>query len=239
MTPEEVRSLAADYEGRTPQDILRLAFDRIDEVAVAFSGSEDVVLIAMAKKIDPNVSVFCLDTGRLHPETYRFIEKVRKHLDVEIEMLFPDAARVEKLVREKGLFSFYEDGHQECCSIRKVGPLRKRLAALSGWVTGQRRDQSPDTRARIPVIEVDNAFSTKERTLVKVNPLAAWSSAEVWAYLSAEELPHNELHERGYASIGCEPCTRAILPHEPERAGRWWWEQAREKECGIHAENKR
>jgi phosphoadenosine phosphosulfate reductase len=237
MTPDEVRKLAEEYDQRSPQDILQMAFERIDDVAVAFSGAEDVVVIAMAKKIDANVSVFCLDTGRLHAETHRFVEKVRKHFDVQVEMLFPEAARVEKLVREKGLFSFYQDGHQECCSIRKVGPLRKKLATLSGWVTGQRRDQNPDTRARIPVIEVDTAFSTKEKTLVKINPLAGWTSAQVWDYIRMEELPYNELHEKGFVSIGCEPCTRAILPNEPERAGRWWWEQAKQKECGLHATN--
>jgi len=237
MTPEEVRQLAAEYDSRSPQDILQMAFDRIDDAALAFSGAEDVVLIAMAKKIDPNVAVFCLDTGRLHPETYRFIEKVRKRFEVEIEMLFPDAARVEKLVREKGLFSFYEDGHQECCSIRKVGPLRKKLATLSGWITGQRCDQNPDTRGRVSVIEVDTTFSAGTHTLVKINPLAGWTGAQVWDYIRSEELPYNELHERGFVSIGCEPCTRAIMPGEHERAGRWWWEQAKQKECGLHAGN--
>jgi phosphoadenosine phosphosulfate reductase len=237
MTPDEVKRLAEEYDARSPEDILAMALDKIEGVAIAFSGAEDVAVIAMAKRIDPNVSVFCLDTGRLHAETYRFIDKVRTHFDVEIEILFPDAARVEKLVRAKGLFSFYQDGHQECCSIRKVGPLRKKLSELSGWVTGQRRDQNPDTRAKIPVIEVDTAFSTDKRTLVKINPLAQWTSAQVWDYIRREELPINELHAKGFTSIGCEPCTRPTLPHEPERAGRWWWEQPKQKECGLHATN--
>ena len=237
MTPDEVRTLAAEYDDRSPQDILRMGFETLEEPAIAFSGSDDVVLIAMAKKIDPNVSVFCLDTGRLHSETYRFIEKVRQHFDVEIEMMFPDAARVEKMVREKGLFSFYQDGHQECCSIRKVGPLRRKLATLSGWITGQRRDQNPDTRARLPVIEIDSAFSTEKNALIKLNPLASWTAAQVWDFIRAEELPYNELHAKGYLSIGCEPCTRPVLPGEPERAGRWWWEQAKQKECGLHVIN--
>jgi phosphoadenosine phosphosulfate reductase len=237
MTPDEVQQLAQEYEERSPHAILKLAFDRIEEIALAFSGAEDVALIAMAKKIRPDVPVFCIDTGRLHAETYRFIEKVREHFDLEIEMMFPDAPSVEKLVREKGLFSFYRDGHQECCSIRKVAPLKRKLSSLSGWVTGQRRDQNPDTRARLPVIEVDAASSSGQKTLVKLNPLAAWTGAEVWDYIRAEELPYNELHRRGFASIGCEPCTRAILPGEHERAGRWWWEQAEHKECGLHANN--
>jgi phosphoadenosine phosphosulfate reductase len=237
MTPDEVQQRAQEYEERSPQAILRFAFETIDGLALAFSGAEDVALVAMAKKIEPKVSVFCLDTGRLHGETYRFIEEVRKRFDLEIEMLFPDAARVEELVKKKGLFSFYEDGHQECCSIRKVEPLSKKLRTLSGWITGQRRDQNPDTRARIPVIEVDRAFSSVEKTLVKLNPLAAWTSAQVWDYIRAEELPYNELHGRGFLSIGCEPCTRAVLPGEAERAGRWWWEQAQHKECGLHAAN--
>lgn len=234
----DVAGMASEYAERTPQDVIALALDGVDNVAISFSGAEDVVLIDMAARIRPGaINVFSLDTGRLHGETYRFIDKVRERYGIAIDVLSPDAAAVERLVREKGLFSFYKDGHNECCGIRKVMPLRRKLATLGGWITGQRKDQSPNTRANVPVIEIDTAFSTPERTLVKFNPLANWSSADVWSYIHQNEVPYNELHERGFVSIGCEPCTRAVLPNQHERAGRWWWEDATHKECGLHAGN--
>ncbi len=234
MSPADVAALAAEYEARSPGEILAFALDRFEHVAISFSGAEDVVLVEMASKIRPGVSVFCLDTGRLHPETYRLLEKVRETYPVTLEVLAPDAGPVEKLVREKGLFSFYRDGHTECCAIRKVVPLRRRLATCDAWITGQRKDQSPDTRIAVPVIQEDSAFSTKEHPIVKFNPLANWSSAEVWRYIRENDVPHNELHQKGFVSIGCEPCTRAVLPNQHEREGRWWWEEATKKECGLH-----
>lgn len=234
LTAEAAKGLAAEYEERTPQEVLALAFEHYENVAIAFSGAEDVALIDMAVQLRKDVPVFCLDTGRLHSETYAFIDKVRRHYRLELDVLFPDAAAVQKLVKQKGLFSFYEDGHAECCSIRKVGPLKKKLATLDAWITGQRRDQSPATRAIIPVVEQDRAFSTPERPLFKFNPLAGLTSADVWAYIAERGLPYNELHTKGFVSIGCEPCTRAVLPNQHERAGRWWWEEATQKECGLH-----
>jgi phosphoadenosine phosphosulfate reductase len=231
--------LAAELAERHPRELLQFAAQHFGRVGLAFSGAEDVVLIDMAKGAGVALEVFCLDTGRLHPETYRFIETVRERYGYPIETLFPDPARVAELVKAKGLFSFYRDGHQECCGIRKVGPLRKKLAGLDLWITGQRRDQSPGTRAAIPVLEEDAAFSTPEHRVVKLNPLANWSSAEVWRYIREGDLPFNPLHERGFVSIGCEPCTRAILPNQHERAGRWWWEEATKKECGLHQQNLR
>ncbi|MDB4993585.1 MAG: thioredoxin-dependent phosophoadenylyl-sulfate reductase, partial [Myxococcaceae bacterium] len=186
------------------------------------------------KRIKPGVAVFCLDTGRLHPETYRFLEKVRERYKVAFEALAPDTAAVERLVRAKGLFSFYKDGHTECCGVRKVIPLRRRLATLDAWVTGQRKDQSPSTRAAIPVVQEDGAFSTAEHRILKFNPLANWSSAQVWQYIRQNDVPYNELHDKGFVSVGCEPCTRAVLPNQHEREGRWWWEEATQKECGLH-----
>jgi len=233
----DAATLAREYSSRHPRDILRLALENFDQLALSFSGAEDVVLVDMAAKISPDVEVFSLDTGRLHPETYRFLEQVRNHYKVKIELLVPDPAAVEKLVREKGLFSFYKDGHKECCGIRKVMPLRRKLATLDAWVTGQRRDQSPGTRANVPVIEPDAAFSTPQRALMKFNPLSNWTSAQVWQYIRENNVPHNDLHGRGFISIGCEPCTRAVLPNEHERAGRWWWEDETIKECGLHAGN--
>ncbi len=237
VTKENVGQLAAEYAGRQPQEILQLALDSFDNIAISFSGAEDVVLVDMAVKIRPDVKVFSLDTARLHPETYRLLDRVRERYGIAIEVMFPEAADVERLVREKGLFSFYRDGHQECCGIRKVMPLRRKLETLDAWVTGQRRDQSPGTRAAIDVVEFDRAFSTEGHDLYKFNPLSNWSSAQVWEYIRSNDVPYNELHERGYVSIGCEPCTRPVLPNQHEREGRWWWEEATQKECGLHAAN--
>ncbi len=232
---QEIERLATEYDARSPEDILALAYERLgDALAISFSGAEDVVLVDMATRLRKDVRVFSLDTGRLHPETYRFLDKVRSRYKVAIDVLSPDAALVEALVRDKGLFSFYEDGHGECCGIRKVAPLRKKLATLDGWITGQRKDQSPDTRASVPVLQADASFSGEGRVLAKVNPLANWRSADVWRYIREHRVPYNELHERGFVSIGCEPCTRAVHPGQHEREGRWWWEEATKKECGLH-----
>ncbi|MEO6417965.1 MAG: phosphoadenylyl-sulfate reductase [Polyangiaceae bacterium] len=221
-------------EERSPEDTLAIALERYPNIAISFSGAEDVVLIDMATRIRPDVAVFSLDTGRLHPETYRFIEKVRERYKITIELLSPEIIAVERLVREKGLFSFYKDGHGECCGIRKVTSLRRKLGTIDAWITGQRRDQSPNTRAQVATEEVDTAFSTPEHQVMKFNPLAQWSSAQVWDYIRDNEVPFNELNEKGFISIGCEPCTRPVLPTQHERAGRWWWEEATKKECGLH-----
>jgi phosphoadenosine phosphosulfate reductase len=232
----DVESLRAECEAKIPEEIIERALRAADGgVAVSFSGAEDVVLVHMAVQVDKKVRVFSLDTGRLHPETYRFIDKVRARYELELEILVPDAPALESLVRKKGLFSFYEDGHTECCGIRKVAPLRRQLQSLTAWITGQRRDQSPNTRADVPVVEIDRNFSTADRALLKFNPLANWSSSQVWDYIRENDLPFNELHLKGFTSIGCEPCTRPILPNQHEREGRWWWEEATKKECGLHA----
>lgn len=233
----EIEQLQNDLEGQSPRAILKAALARYDEIAISFSGAEDVALIEMAHKLTDRLRVFSLDTGRLHPETYEFFEQVRKHYGIEIEFQFPDAEAVEALVTEKGLFSFYEDGHGECCGIRKVEPLRRKLKTLDAWVTGQRRDQSPGTRNEVPVVQLDDAFEGRSGELVKFNPLANWTSKEVWDYIRISEAPYNKLHERGFVSIGCQPCTRPVLPGQHEREGRWWWEEATRKECGLHAGN--
>lgn len=230
------QSLAHRLEDAPPQSILRQALDDHGRVAISFSGAEDVILIDMACQITDEVEIFSLDTGRLHPETYRFIERVREHYGVDIELMYPDQEALQEFTRRKGLFSFYADGHQECCSIRKIEPLRRKLMQLDGWITGQRRDQSP-ARHHVPIVQADTAFSTEAHGILKWNPLANWSSGKVWEYIRANDVPYNELHDRGFLSIGCEPCTRAIGPHEHERAGRWWWEEATLKECGMHASN--
>ena len=222
---------------QSPQQILRYALEQFDNIAISFSGAEDVVLVDMAHKIRPDIKVFSLDTGRLHAETYQFIEKVRNHYNIDIQIAMPNGPDVEALVKQKGLFSFYQDDHKECCGIRKIAPLRATLGDLDAWITGQRKDQSPGTRAVIPVIQEDKAFAGEGRSLTKFNPLANWSSAQVWDYIRTYGVPYNTLHDRGFVSIGCEPCTRPTGPGQHEREGRWWWEEATKKECGLHAVN--
>ena len=235
--PIKIVDLNATLESASPMEILEYAIDNHADLALSFSGAEDVVLIDMARKIDPQIQVFCLDTGRLHAETYEYIETVRKHYKLNLEILFPEAQAVQNLVSTKGLFSFYEDNHQECCGIRKIMPLQRKLQSLDAWVTGQRKDQSPGTRANIPVIQDDKVFARAGGQLTKFNPLANWSSRAVWDYIRAHNVPYNTLHDRGFVSIGCQPCTRPIGPNQHEREGRWWWEEATKKECGLHAEN--
>lgn len=231
-----LKELAREYENSSPQEILEYALENYSpDVSIAFSGAEDVVLIDMAKKIRDDVRVFSLDTGRLHPETYRFLDRVREHYNIPIEIYFANRDKTEELVLEKGLFSFYKDGHKECCTVRKVDPLKRALSSLGSWVTGQRKDQSPGTRISVPVIELDPMFGNGN--LVKFNPLANWTSKQVWQYIRENDVPYNELHEKGFVSIGCEPCTRPVLPGQHEREGRWWWEEATKKECGLHSGN--
>ena len=236
-TPFNVDALAAEYANKSPQDILKLALEQFDDIWLSFSGADDVVVLDMAWKINPNIKVFTLDTGRLHPETYRFLEEVRKHYGIALEVLSPDQQELEAYVKAKGLFDFYESGHSECCGVRKIAPLRRKLSTVSAWITGQRKDQSPGTRSHVPVIEQDLSFGSLERPLMKFNPLANYSSEDVWNYIRMLEIPYNSLHERGFISIGCEPCTRPVLPNQHEREGRWWWEEATQKECGLHAGN--
>lgn len=232
-----IENLQTELACKNPRTILKAALAQFDNIAISFSGAEDVVLIDLALAIRKDVQVFCLDTGRLHSETYRFIEQVRKHYNIEIEVLSPNRDLLDNFVKTKGLFSFYEDGHSECCGIRKVEPLRRKLANVDAWITGQRKDQSLDTRQDIPEVQVDSTFSTPEHQLIKFNPLLNWTSAQVWDYIEAYQVPYNSLHQKGFVSIGCEPCTRAILPNQHERVGRWWWEDAAKKECGLHAGN--
>jgi phosphoadenosine phosphosulfate reductase len=231
----DLGAVASSYASRDPRDILELALREYSpDLGLSFSGAEDVALVDMASKIGLPFKVFVLDTGRLHPETYQFIEKVRTHYRIAVETLFPQPDAVQTLVREKGLFSFYVDGHKECCGIRKVEPLMRALAPLRAWVTGQRKDQSPSTRADVPVVQLDRTFGTPQKPLVKFNPLSFWTSKQVWSYIRANGVPYNSLHDRGFISIGCEPCTRPTNPGEHERAGRWWWEEETKKECGLH-----
>ncbi len=237
MTEFDLVSLQAELKDKKPRAILKAAFEHFDNIAISFSGAEDVVVIDLALNFRKDIQVFTLDTGRLHPETYQFIETVRKHYQIDIDVLSPDKNSLDAFVKQKGLFSFYDDGHSECCGIRKVEPLRNKLSQVDAWITGQRKDQSLATRSQLTEVELDTPFSSNAKPLIKFNPLLNWTSSQVWDHIEAYQVPFNDLHSRGYISIGCEPCTRAVLPNQHERTGRWWWEAEGKKECGLHAEN--
>ncbi|KAL0363213.1 UNVERIFIED_CONTAM: 5'-adenylylsulfate reductase 1, chloroplastic [Sesamum calycinum] len=238
---EDFEKLAKELENASPLEIMDKALEKFgNDIAIAFSGAEDVALIEYAHLTGRPFRVFSLDTGRLNPETYKFFDEVEKHYGIHIEYMFPDAVEVQALVRSKGLFSFYEDGHQECCRVRKVRPLRRALKGLRAWITGQRKDQSPGTRSEIPVVQVDPVFEGLDGgsgSLVKWNPVANVKGNDIWNFLRVLNVPVNSLHAKGYISIGCEPCTRPVLPGQHEREGRWWWEDAKAKECGLHKGN--
>ncbi|TYH71490.1 hypothetical protein ES332_D05G189400v1 [Gossypium tomentosum] len=238
---EDFDQLAKELNNASPLEIMDKALEKFgNDIAIAFSGAEDVALIEYAKLTGRPFRVFSLDTGRLNPETYRFFDEVEKHYAIRIEYMFPDAVEVQALVRSKGLFSFYEDGHQECCRVRKVRPLRRALKGLRAWITGQRKDQSPGTRSEVPVVQVDPVFEGLDGgygSLLKWNPVANVDGKDIWNFLRAMNVPVNSLHAQGFVSIGCEPCTRPVLPGQHEREGRWWWEDAKAKECGLHKGN--
>lgn len=224
----------SELQGSAPQELLRWALGRFHpRIAFASSfGAEDVVLIDMLIRIRPDARIVTLDTGRLHEETYDVMERIRRRYGAAIETYCPDREGVERLEREKGLYSFRDsiESRKECCAIRKVEPLRRALAGLEAWITGLRREQAI-TRGRIRNLEFDETFG-----LLKLNPLADWSEAQVWEYIRLHDVPYNDLHDRGFPSIGCAPCTRAVHAGEDIRAGRWWWERPDQKECGLHAD---
>ncbi|MBF8259454.1 MAG: Phosphoadenosine phosphosulfate reductase [Actinobacteria bacterium] len=236
VTMEQARKWRARFEEESPEAVLRWALSEFHpDIALASSfGMEDIVLIAMAAEIRSDARIFALDTGRLHEETYEAAEAVRRKLGVRIEWYFPPRAAVEELERSKGLYSFREslEKRHECCRIRKVEPLSRALSGLRAWVTGQRREQAA-TRRSLEIVEIDVAHGK----ILKLNPLAGWTEQEVREYVRKRELPVNRLHDMGYPSIGCAPCTRPVAPGEDPRAGRWWWERPEHKECGLHARN--
>jgi phosphoadenosine phosphosulfate reductase len=204
---------------------------RHDKVKLASSlAAEDMLLTHAILSRGVKIGIFSLNTGRLHAETLGMIDRVRERYGYEIEQFHPLADAVDEYVAQHGLNAFYEsiDLRKRCCEIRKVEPLNRALSEVGAWVTGQRREQSV-TRAELHEEEQDHA-----RNIGKYNPLADWTEADVWAYLKAFDVPVNPLHARGYPSIGCEPCTRAVRPGEDSRAGRWWWESRDTKECGLH-----
>lgn len=209
---------------------LQKAGDKKVSLACSFS-VEDLVIIDLLRRIAPQVTIFAIDTGRLHEETYEVAEALLQKYRLSIEWYLPQTEALQQLERTKGLFSFREslENRHECCHIRKVEPLGRALADCAGWITGQRRAQST-TRNQLEGLETDAAHGG----IIKINPLIDWSDEQVWTYATAQRLPVNRLHSQGYPSIGCAPCTRAIKPGEDLRAGRWWWENPENKECGLH-----
>ena len=231
---EQITQLNSTF--KTPQEILKWALNNLHpKIAMASSfGAEDVVVIDMMMKINPKARIFTLDTGRLNQETYDVMDEMRNKYNVNIEVMFPDQNEVEQMVRVNGMNLFYHSiGNRKlCCGIRKVHPLNRMLVTLDGWITGLRGDQT-QIRADAKKIEIDE----QHNNIIKVNPIIEWKLEEVWDYIKKNNIPYNKLHDKGYPSIGCEPCTRAIKPGEDLRAGRWWWETDPEKECGLHADH--
>jgi thioredoxin-dependent adenylylsulfate APS reductase len=232
-TTLESEDIAQRFDSAPAEELIAWAIEQWGpRLAVCTSfQAEGMVLLDMAHRIDPNVRVFSVDTGRLPQETYDLMERVRERYQVEIELFFPDPRQVEAMVRGHGPNLFYEsvEARLWCCHVRKVEPMRRALAGLNAWITGLRRDQST-TRAMINKIERDATHGG----LMKLNPLCDWTPAQVWGYIDAHDVPTHRLYQQGYTSIGCAPCTRPTRPGDDARAGRWWWEQSAVKECSIH-----
>ena len=234
---EFMNQLSADpnrFEAESAENVLSLSLETFaPKIAFASSfGAEDVVVIDLMYNIQGDKTrVFTLDTGRLNPETYDVMDKIRKKYSISIETMFPDYLDVEKMVTENGVNLMYNSVEERklCCRVRKVNPLGRMLKTLDAWITGLRRDQA-STRAAVKKVELD----TSNNNIVKINPIADWNNDMVWDYIKKNDIPYNKLHDKGYPSIGCAPCTRAVKPGEDLRAGRWWWENDFHKECGLH-----
>jgi thioredoxin-dependent adenylylsulfate APS reductase len=234
MDDLEAGELSVEFEGEEPEAVLEWALERFEGrigISTAFQ-IDGSVLLDMAYRIDPAIEAFSVDTGRLPAETHELIATLREHYPgLNLTLLAPDAAHIERMVGAKGLDLFYESVENRllCCNVRKVQPLNKHLARFDAWITGLRRDQWA-TRTNIRKVEIDHDHGA----IVKLNPLAEWTKDEVWDYVRSEGVPYHPLYDQGYTSIGCAPCTRAIQVGENDRAGRWWWETNAPKECGIH-----
>lgn len=229
----DAQTLARRFRSATAEELLMWAVSRFGEdltLACSF-GAEDVVLLDILSRITDRPRAFVLDTGRLHPETYEVMERCRNRYGVEFETYYPQTKAIQELLTTKGPFSFFEsvENRKECCFIRKVEPLQRALKGKQAWITGLRKSQSV-TRAELDKVELDNAHGA----IFKLNPLADWTEDQVWEYVRSRNVPYNKLHDRGFPSIGCQPCTRAVAPSEDLRAGRWWWELPESKECGLH-----
>lgn len=232
MEKANIEVLNQGFKNSNPKDVLNYFLNQYKgKIAFASSmGAEDQVITDMLVKIDPSVKIFTLDTGRMFPETYDLIEKTNARYKININIYFPEREQVEEMVNEKGLNLFYEsiENRRRCCHVRKIVPLKRALSNLDVWISGLRRSQSV-TRTAVQMVEWDEGHN-----LIKINPLLNWEEAEVWDYIKKHSVPYNTLHDKGFASIGCQPCTRAIQPGEDVRAGRWWWENPKLRECGLH-----
>ncbi len=229
----EAGELAVEYDDQEPQEVIRWALETFGSGAAVCTSfqAEGMAILDMAVKIDPRVRVFTIDTLRMPKETYELIERVEAKYGITVERYRPDPDEVRAMVTRHGENLFYRSVplRLHCCDVRKVRPLRRVLSGLDAWITGLRREQWA-SRANIRKIELDHDHGG----IVKVNPLADWSLEEVWDYLCDNDVPVHALYARGYASIGCDPCTRPVAPGEDPRAGRWWWEKNAPKECGMH-----
>jgi phosphoadenosine phosphosulfate reductase len=233
---EVVKELNERLQGCSAQEILIYFIEEYEgKVALGSSmGAEDQVLTDMIAKIDKSTKIFTLDTGRVFPETYQTLHETNKKYGINVEVYFPNSEKVERMVNEKGINLFYEsiENRKMCCDVRKIEPLRRAIKDVDVWVTGIRKEQSI-TRILTEVVEYDQ-FTGK----IKINPLLEWTEDDLWKYIKAYDVPFNKLHEKGFPSIGCQPCTRAIKEGEDVRAGRWWWEAPEQKECGLHNRRK-
>ncbi|MDJ0274395.1 MAG: phosphoadenylyl-sulfate reductase [Nitrososphaerota archaeon] len=229
----EAEALALEYEMRPAEDLVRFVLENYHpRVAIAFSGQvEDAVVLDIAYRINSEVRAFIIDTGRLPQEIYEYVDIVRDHYGIKIEVIFPDEKEVAEMVYRYGFNLFYKsvDLRLLCCHIRKVRPLQRYLANLDAWITGLRREQWA-SRVNVRKVEVDHDHGG----ILKVNPLADWTYEDVWKYVRERRVPYVSLYDKGYKSIGCAPCTRPVSPGEDPRAGRWWWERDAPKECGMH-----
>ena len=235
MMQDNINLLNRKYEKSSPEELLG-DFLKEYKGKIALSSSlslEDQVLTHMICTIDKETKIFTLDTGRLFPETYDLIHRTNQKYGIRIQIYFPDSTEVEKMVTEKGINLFYEsiENRMLCCGIRKISPLKRAFEGLQVWICGLRREQSV-TREDIKHVEWDQANG-----LSKLNPLIDWTESQVRDYINANKIPYNPLHDKGFPSIGCQPCTRSIMPGEGVRAGRWWWENPETKECGLHKQS--
>jgi len=242
--PEDARREAlrvihtGELEAAEAEEVVRWAVDTFHPrlaLSASFGAPEGMVLLDMMHRVEPASRVFVLDTGRLPQAVYDLIDRVRDRYDKPVEVIFPEPGAVQEMVRERGMNLFYEslENRRLCCHVRKVEPMRRALVGLDAYVTGLRRDQNV-TRAETPVVQIDETHGG----VVKVSPIASWDTERVWQYVRSQAVPVNRLHAKGYPSVGCEPCTRAVRPGEDPRAGRWWWEQPETRECGLHVDDE-
>lgn len=231
---DRAKALNEQLKDLHPQEIIKFLLENYGgKITLGSSlGAEDQVLTEMLASAGSDFNIFTLDTGRIFPETYDVIDETNKKYDITIEVYFPDKDQVEEMVNKKGINLFYDtiENRKECCRIRKIVPSKRALAGNEIWITGLRKDQSLE-RFYTKTAEWDEG-----NKIIKVNPLLNWSEKDVWNYIKEKTVPYNKLHDKGFPSIGCQPCTRAIEKGEDFRAGRWWWESAEHNECGLHVQ---